>query len=112
MVTECFHGRKPVLPSSQYCTKHLPRIHVVRAEINKTQATSRPDCSWPKVWSNTSKNCQRKETRHCAIEQPKLDDARKLRVISDVDLDDTEFKDTMKKCAKAIGVQLESAMPC
>ena len=65
--------------------------------MTKVQATSRPDCVWPDVWSNMLKSNQHNAKRYWAIEKPKLHNARKLRAISYIDPEDTEFKDNMKK---------------
>ena len=41
------------------------------ARLTKIQATSRPEHSWPEIWSGMSKAAQRKEKQHRAIEKPK-----------------------------------------
>ena len=51
---------------------------VVYKEIDKNQATSRPQRLKPEVWSNMSENSQQKEKRHWVIDKPKLGNARKL----------------------------------
>ena len=43
-----------------------------------------------------SKAARHQQEQHRAIEKPKLDDARTLRGMNSIDLDDKEFKDTMK----------------
>ena len=59
-----------------------------------------------------SKAAQRKEKQRWAIEKPKLDNARKLRGIYVIDLDDKEFTDTMKNARKKLELPMEAAMPC
>ena len=55
---------------------------------------------------------KRKEKQKCAIEKPKLDNARRLRRIYFIDLDDEEFKDTMKNVRRKLEVPMPAAMPC
>ena len=62
-------------------------------------ATSRPDHLWPEIRSGLSKAAQRREKQQWAVEKPKLDNARKLRGIYFIDLDEIEFLETMKKRA-------------
>ena len=71
--------------------------------LTKIQATTRPDHRWPEIWSRMSKACQREEQQQWAIEKPKLDNARKLRGICFIDLDDGEFKETIEKRKEAVG---------
>ena len=46
-----------------------------------------------------------------AIDKPKLDNARKLRGIYFLDLDDGEFKETIQKARKNMKVPTEAAVP-
>ena len=50
---------------------------------------------------NMSNAAQRREKQEWAIEKPKLDNARKLRVIYFIDPKDEEFKETMKTHGKS-----------
>ena len=43
------------------------------------------------------KQLNKMEKQRWSIEKPKLDNARKLRGVFDIDPDDMEFKDFMKK---------------
>ena len=52
-----------------------------------------------KTWSEAA---QRKEKQTCAIEKPKLDNARRLRGIYFIDPADAEFKETIKKRAEKV----------
>ena len=54
----------------------------------------------------------RKEKQKWAIEKPKLDNARRLRGIYFIDLDDEEFKDIMKNARRKLEVPMPAAMPC
>ena len=50
--------------------------------LPKKQVTSRPDHLCQEIWSKMSKAAQRKEKQECAVEKPKLDNAKRLRDIS------------------------------
>ena len=45
--------------------------------LAKIQATSRPENTWPEIWSGMSKKSQHEEKQDLA-EKPKLDNARRL----------------------------------
>ena len=75
---------------------------MVRGEINKKQTTSRPDKVWPEMWQHMSDASKHKEKQKWAIEKPKLDNARKLRGFYFIDLDDDEFKRTMKNARRKL----------
>ena len=51
-----------------------------RERRTKIQGTTRPGYLWPDTWSGISKAVQKKEKQEWAMEKPKLDNARKLRV--------------------------------
>ena len=53
---------------------------VVR-RLAQIRATARPEKMWPEIWSGVSKAAQRKEKQQWAVEEPTLDNARKLRCI-------------------------------
>ena len=55
---------------------------------------------------------KRKEKQKWAIEKPKLDNARGLRGIYFIDLDDEEFKDIMKNDRRKLEIPMPAAMPC
>ena len=46
------------------------------------------------------------------IEKPKLDNARRLRGIYFIDLDDKEFKETIKNARKKLETPMAPALPC
>ena len=50
--------------------------------LTRKQTTSRPDELWPEIWKHTSDASKRKEKQKWAIEKPKLDNARRLRVFT------------------------------
>ena len=55
---------------------------------------------------------KRKEKQKCAIEKPKLDNARSLRGIYFIDPKDEEFKDIMKNARRELEIPMPAAMPC
>ena len=65
---------------------------MVRGEIDKRQATSRPDHLWPEIWKNMSIAAQRREKQKWEIEKPRLDNAGRLRGIYFMDPKGEEFK--------------------
>ena len=46
--------------------------------LTRKQLTSRPDHSWPELWTKLGRNAQLKERQKWSHEKPKLDNARKL----------------------------------
>ena len=68
--------------------------------LTKIQSTTRPDHVWPQVWSKMGKAAQNREKQEWAKEQPKLDNARKLRGIYFVDPDDEEYEEILKNARK------------
>ena len=83
-----------------------------RERLTKIQATTRPDHLWPEIWSGMSKAAQQKEKLQWAVEEPKLDTARKLEGIYFIEPDDQEFKEIMKKGKEKLDIHMEAAMPC
>ena len=76
--------------------------------LTKIQTTTRPDHVWPEVWTNICKAAQNREKQEWAKEQPKLDNARRLRGINVIDPDDEEYKEILKIRSenwKALGLQ-------
>ena len=49
------------------------------------------------------KNAKLKEKQKWSNEKPKLDNARRLRRIYFIDLEDKEFKETHQECSQEIG---------
>ena len=55
---------------------------------------------------------KRKVKQKWAIEKPKLDNAKRLRGIFFVELDDEEFKRLMKHGRRKLEIPMSAAMPC
>ena len=85
---------------------------MVRGEINEKQLTSRPDHLWPDLWDKMGKNAKLKEKQKWSHEKLHLDNARKLRGIYFIDLEDKEFKETIKNARKKLETPVAPAMPC
>ena len=85
---------------------------MVRGEIDKRQATSRPDHLWPELWNKMGKNAKLKETQKWFNEKPKLDNATRLRGIYFIDPEDKEFKETIRNARKKLETPMAQAMPC
>ena len=73
--------------------------------------TSRPDHSWPELWTKLGSNAELKEKQKWSNEKPKLDNARRLRRIYFIDLEEKEFKETIKNARKKLETPLAPAMP-
>ena len=58
------------------------------------------------------RNAKLKERRKWSDEQPKLDNARRLRGIYFIDPEDKEFKETIKNARKKLETPMALAMPC
>ena len=58
------------------------------------------------------KNAKLKEKQKWSEEKIHLDNARKLRGICFIDLEDKEFKDTIKNARKKLETSVAPAMPC
>ena len=59
-----------------------------------------------------SKNAKLREKHKWAIEEPKLDNARRLRGIYFFDSEDMEFKEIIKKARRKLETPMAPAMPC
>ena len=46
--------------------------------LTKRQATSRPDHSWPELWTKLGRNAKLREKQKWSSEKPKLDNAKKI----------------------------------
>ena len=68
--------------------------------LTKKQATSRPDHLWPELWEKLGRNAQLMERQKWSHEKPELDNARKLRGIYFIDLEDKEVKETIRNARK------------
>ena len=62
--------------------------------------SSNVQARWPEIWSGISQKSQQKEKQHWAEEEPKVDDARKLRGIYYMVPEDKEFNKTLKMLGK------------
>ena len=67
-------------------------MHGPGRRLTRKHTTSRPDNVWPDMWTRMSDAAKKKAEQRCAIEEPKLDNARKLRGIFFIDPNDEEFK--------------------
>ena len=77
-----------------------------RGRRTRKQITSRPDDIWPDMWKHMS-DAAKKKAKRCAIEKPKLDNARQLRGIFF-----KEFELIMKAARRKLEVPMPAAMPC
>ena len=80
--------------------------------LTRKQLTSRPDHLWPELWEKMGKNVKLKEKQKWSHEKPQLDNARKLRGIYFIDLEDKEFKETIKNARNKLETPMAPAMPC
>ena len=80
--------------------------------LTRKQLTSRPDHLWPELWIKMGRNAKLKEMQKWSHEKPKLDNARKLRGIYFIDLEDKEVKETVKNARKKLETSVAPAMPC
>ena len=87
-------------------------IFVVWERLTKIQATSRPENVWPEVWTKFGKAAQKREKPEWANEKPKLDNARWLRGIYFIDVEDAEYEDALKNARRNLEVPMDAAMPC
>ena len=58
------------------------------------------------------KNAKLKEKQKWSYEKPQLDNARLLRGIYFIDLEDKEFKETIRNARKKLETPMAPAMPC
>ena len=63
-----------------------------------------------RFWSGMSKQLEKKEKQQWAVEKPKLDNARVLRGICVIDLEERDLKETMKKLTGKLELHLKQ--PC
>ena len=80
--------------------------------LTRKQQTSRPDHLWPEHWEKMRKNAKLKEKQKWSNEKLHLENARKLRGICFIDLEDKEFKGTIKNARKKLETSMSPAMPC
>ena len=85
---------------------------MVRGETDKKTNDLQARHFVAEIRKDMSDALKRKEKQKWAVENPKLDNARKLRGIYFIDPDDEEFKDIMKNARRKLEVPMPAAMPC
>ena len=80
--------------------------------LTRKQLTSRPDHLWPELRTKLGRNVKLKEKHKLSNEKPKLDNARRLRGIYFIELEDKEFRETIKTARKKLETPMAPAMPC
>ena len=78
--------------------------------LTRKQLTSRPDHLWPELWTKLGRNVKLKERQKWSHEKPMLDNGR--RGIHFIDLEDMEFKETIKNARRNLETPMAPAMPC
>ena len=61
-----------------------------------------PGYFWPELWTKLGRSAKLKEKQKWSMEKPKLDNAGRSRGINFIDLEDKEFKETMKNARKKL----------
>ena len=77
----------------------------------RKQLTFRPDHLWPELWKSMGMHAKLKEKQKWSDEKLHLENARKLRGIYFIDLEDKEFKETTKNACKKLETSVAPAMP-
>ena len=80
--------------------------------LTKRQATSRPDHLRPELWIKLGRNAKLKEKNKWSDEEPKLDNAGRLRGIFFIDPEEKEFKEIIKNARRKLETPMAPAMPC
>ena len=80
--------------------------------LTKRQATSKPEHLWPELWKTMGKNAKLKGKQKWSIETPKLGNAGRFRGIYFIDLEDKEFKETIRNVRKNLETPMAPAMLC
>ena len=80
--------------------------------LTRKQLTSRPGHLWPELWKSMGKHAKLKEKQKWTDEELHLENARKLRGISFIDPEDTEFKETIKNARKKLETSVAPVVPC
>ena len=83
-----------------------------RRRLTQVQTTTRSDHVWPEVWPTNCKAAQNREKQEWENEKPKLDNARRLRGFKFVDLDDQDYKNTLKNAMRKLERSIAPALPC
>ena len=79
--------------------------------LTRKLLTSRPAHLWPELWESMGKHAKLKEKHKWSEEKFHLENARKLRGICFIDLEDTELKN-IKNARKKLETSVAPAMPC
>ena len=85
---------------------------MVRGETDKTAGNCQARSFMARVLDKSGRNAQLKEKLKWSDEKPKLDNARRLRGIYLIDLEEKEFKETMKNARKKLETPIALAMLC
>ena len=80
--------------------------------LTKRQATSRPDHLWPELWTKLGRNAKLRGEQKWSNEKPQLVNAGRLRGIYFIDLEDKEFKVTIRNARKKLETPVAPATPC
>ena len=83
-----------------------------RGGLTRKQLTSRPDHLWPELWKSMGKHAKLKEKQKWSNEKFHFENARKLRGIYFIDLEDKELNETIKNARKKLETSVAPAMPC
>ena len=81
------------------------------ARLTRKPLRSRPDHLWPELWKSMGKHAKLKEKQKWSNEKLHLENARKLRGIYFIDLEDKEFKEIIKNARKKLETSVAPAMP-
>ena len=80
--------------------------------LTRKQLTSRPDHLWPELWDKMGKNAKLKEKQKWSHEKLHHENPRKLRGIYFINLEDKEFKETIKNAREELETPVAFAVPC
>ena len=80
--------------------------------LTRKLLTSRPDHLWPEPWKSMGKHAKLKEKQKWSNGKLHLENARKLRGIYFINIEDTEFKETIKNARKKLETSVAPVMPC
>ena len=87
-------------------------VYQIFGRLTKIQATTRRHHLWPEMWIDMPKAAPKQEKHEWAVDEPKLDNARKVRGIYLIDPEDGEYKETVKNARKKLEAPMEAATPC
>ena len=78
--------------------------------LTRKQLTPKPDNLWPERWKSMEKHAKLKEKQKWSHEKPQLDNAKRLRGIYFIDLEDKEYKETIKDARKKLETSVAPAI--